>query len=125
MSIHIDWGTRDHTLIVWRAAGDMSLEDYMTASRKTNALLQTVTYPVTILLDLRKCHHTSHNLIPTLREQIHRLQDFRGEFVVLSKTQFWQSLYQVAAQGSIGMKLPVIHFHINQDDNGDVLATLS
>jgi hypothetical protein len=125
MSIHVDWGTSDHTLIIWRAAGDMSLETYTAASRKTNTLLQTVTYPVTILLDLRRCHHTSHNLIPTLREQIRRLQDFQGEIVVLSKTQFWQSLYQVAAQSSIGMKLPGIRFHITQDDNGDVLATLS
>jgi hypothetical protein len=125
MSIHVEWGTSAQTLIIWRAAGDISLDSYVAASRKTNALLQSVAYPVTILLDLRKCHHTSHNLIPTLREQIRRLQGFQGEFVVLSKTQFWQSMYQIAAQSSIGMRLPTIRFHISQDENGDVLATLS
>lgn len=125
MSIHVDWGTRGQTLIVWRASENISLESYVDASRKTSALLQTVSYPVTILLDLRKCQHTSHNLIPTLREQIHHLQDFQSEVVVLSKTQFWQNLYQIAAQSSIGMRLPTIHFHIVQDDDGDVLAPLS
>jgi hypothetical protein len=124
MPIHIEWGTSDHTLLIWRVASDFTLEDYHAAAKKTALWLQSAVSPITIVVDVRKCHHTSHNLIPTMREQIRHLQSFRGELIVLSKTQFWQSMYQVAAQSSIGVKLPNIRFRVTQDENSDILATL-
>lgn len=124
MPIRIDWGTSDHTLLLWQVVSDLTLEDYKVAAKQTTLLLQTAVSPVTIVIDVRKCHHTSHNLIPTMREQIRHLQSFQGELIILSKTQFWQSMYHVAAQCSIGFKLPNIRFQITQNENGDILATL-
>ena len=125
VSIHIEWGSSDQTLLIWRVVGEITLDDYIAASKQTGQLLKSATCSITILFDARKSHHTAHNLIPTMREQIRKLESFRGEMIVLSKTQFWQSLYHVAAQSCIGLKLPVIRFHITQDENSDLLATLS
>lgn len=125
MPTHVDWGTSDHTLLIWRAVGELTLEDYLSASKRIGALVKTTSHPVTVMIDLRKCQHTSHNFIPTMREQIANMQGFNGEIVVLSKTQFWQSIYQIAAQSSIGVKLPRVRFHITQDDSSDFRAALS
>jgi hypothetical protein len=124
MSIQIEWGTSDHSLLVWRVSSDLTLEDYQAAAKQTARALQSAVSPLTIVIDVRTCHHTSHNLIPIMRDQIRHLQSFHGELIVLSKTQFWQSMYQVAAQCSIGFKLPNIRFQITQDENGDILATI-
>jgi hypothetical protein len=125
MSIHIEWGSKDQTLLIWRVSGELTLDAYITASKQTRHLVQSALYPVTILIDVRKCQYTTHNLIPTLREQINNLQSFQGEIVVFTKTQFWPNLYHVAAQSSIGLRLPSIRFHITQDENDDLLAALS
>jgi hypothetical protein len=124
MAIHIEWGSSDHTVLIWRAASEMSLEDYLAAAKHTTHLLKTVSTLRTIVIDVRQCHHTAHNLIPVMREQIRYLQTFQGEFIVLSKTQFWQGVYHVAARSSIGLKLPNIRFHVTQDETVDILATL-
>jgi hypothetical protein len=124
MPIQIEWGSSDHTLLIWRVMSDFTLEEYHDAAKQTSLCIKSAISPVTIVIDMRKCHHTSHNLIPTLRKQIALLQTFRGELIVLSKTQFWQSLYQVAAQSSIGVKLPNMRFQITQDETSDILATL-
>jgi hypothetical protein len=124
MPIHVEWGTSDHTLLLWRVVSELTLEHYQDAARKTSLCLKSAVNPITIVIDVRKCHHTSHNLIPIMRDQIHYLQNFQGELIVLSKTQFWQSMYQVAARSSIGVRLPNIRFQITQDENSDILATL-
>lgn len=124
MPVHIEWGTSDHTLLIWRVVSDLTLDDYYEATSKTSLWLQSAVSPVTVVIDMRKCHHTSHNLIPAMRKQIQDLQSFRGEVIVLSKTQFWPNLYHVAAQSSIGVTLPNIRFRITQDESSDILATL-
>ena len=124
MSIYVEWGTSDHTLLIWRVVREITLEDYHNAAKQTSLMLKSASTLTTIIVDVRQCHHTSYNLIPTMREQIRYLQSFPGELIVLSKTQFWQSLYLIAAQSSIGMKLPNIRFQITQDETSDILATL-
>ncbi len=124
MSIHIEWGSNDHSVLIWRVASELTLEDYVAAAKQTTALLNTASSTPTVVIDVRQCQHTSYNLIPAMRDQIRYLQTFRGEFIVLSKTQFWHGVYTAAARSSIGLKLPNIRFHVTQDETADIFATL-
>lgn len=125
MCIDVQWDTNSPTHIIWRFGHSFQIDDYRAAFRRTAHLIELVTHPVTVVMDTRRCPSTTQNIIPVVRDHLHKMQTFNGEVVILARSPFWQRIYQIVLYGTHGLRRPSVRFLITADETSDWASLVS
>ncbi|MCA9885934.1 MAG: hypothetical protein KC615_21975 [Anaerolineae bacterium] len=92
MSINIDWGNVEETILVIKPTLRWTDEDYHREIPLLLEAIQSKPYPVDLIIDLRQVMHNPPNLINICRDARIRFKDLDNLIVVISNNRFWQTL---------------------------------
>lgn len=94
MSIYVDWGNQEETLIVWKMGQQWDAEDFIQARQQTRVMIASKPHEVAIIADIRHTLRHPRNILPLLRGSGHTPLPNMGLIIVVSRTSFWSRLLQ-------------------------------
>jgi len=98
MSISVDWGNHEETLIIWKFVQEWNTVDIIRAIDATYTLLSLKPIAVNIILDMR--HSKKRNQrISSLQRAFNRVFPTNlQKVIILSNSLYWQQFFQLVDQ---------------------------
>ena len=98
MTITVDWYNNEHTSVINQLVGKWTWDELFHALDQTSILMDTVDYPVNIVLDVRQTPHVP-TLLPTALHKIASAPSMNhrnsGAFILFGAKPFIKSMFSV------------------------------
>lgn len=93
MGFSVDWGNIEETILVAKIELRWTYEDYQQEFPGIIEALHSKDHTVDMIVDVRKAIINPPNLIGICRDALTQLTRFESRIVVITNSQFWQTLY--------------------------------
>lgn len=98
MSITVNWYDEKHTAVVNKLVGSWTWDELFRAIDQTAALMDTVDYPVNIVLDMRQTQHVP-TLLPSALRKVANAPTMNhrnsGAFIFVGAKAFIKSMFSI------------------------------
>ena len=107
MSIHVDWGNHEETIVVWKFSREWESKDYMQALSKTSTLLRHTTQNINLICDIRLSVQRASNLLVLARLVTQHRPPHIGVMTIIVANEFWKNMADILTRQRSGRPLPV------------------
>ncbi|MGB1285684.1 MAG: hypothetical protein ACPG7F_04040 [Aggregatilineales bacterium] len=109
MTILVDWGNYEETILVWKFSREWQTSHYMEALRQSNSLALTKAHQVNLICDIRMTTQRASNLMTLSRLVIQYRPANVDVMVIIVVNRFWKQMAEILTHQGEGLPVPV-HF---------------
>lgn len=96
MSIKVDWGNAEDTLLIWRFQKDWTPRDLQNACSMAETIVAQKNQAVDVILDFGYTLTPPPNTITLIRSLLLHFPANTGKIVILGRTGFWEQIFTLA-----------------------------
>ena len=108
MSIIVDWGDLDETILMWRFPRQWDGDDILVALDESRRLAESQQHPIDVLVDMQQIRKSPSNLMTIFKFALSQPIVNIRHIIVISYSSYFRSIFNVMQK--MYPKLPKVRF---------------